>query len=184
MLSRPAPASCTEVRPAAVSSFEMWALPWRPRSRCCSGVKRLARADLREHAARELRDAAGQLTALVAEESAVVGIGCGLGDAREIERLGVVPAGVAAAMVHRDWVIARHLVEILARQRDVKLGVVEHDRFDPLAGRRLIDARLQIGLQLAHARHLAFTLNNSPTPLTWQWQSMKPGVMVAPAASI
>src|SRR5687767_7349319 len=31
---------------------------------------------------------------------------------------------------------------------------------------------------------LALTLNSSPTPLTWQWQSMKPGVMVAPAASI
>ena len=84
----------------------------------------------------------------------MIGIGSGLRDARQVERLGVVPTGMPAAVVHRNRMIARYLVQILARQRHVELGVVEHDGFDPLAGRRLVGARLEIGLQLAHARHI------------------------------
>src|SRR5687768_2407533 len=96
----------------------------------------LARADLVEDVARELGDTAGQLAALVLEESAVVRIRSVLRDARELEGFGVVPAGVAAAMADDDRMVARHFVEVAARQRDVELGVVEHDRTHPLPGRR------------------------------------------------
>ena len=65
------------------------------------GRERLARADLVEDVARQLGDAAGQLAVLVAEEPAVLGIGRALGDAGELERLAVVPAGVAAAVIDR-----------------------------------------------------------------------------------
>ena len=58
---------------------------------------------------------------------------------------------MAAAMVDRDRVVPRHLVELPSGQRHVQLGVVEHHRRHPLAGRRLVGLRLEVGLQLAHA---------------------------------
>ena len=87
MRSRSAPASCTDVRPAAVSSSEMCAHALAAALALLLRRERLARADLAEDVARQLGDAAGQLAAVVAEEAAVIGIGRVLGDAGELERL-------------------------------------------------------------------------------------------------
>ena len=121
--------------------------------------ERLARADLAEDVARELGDAARELAGLVAEEAPVLRIWRVLGDAGQLERLGVVPARVPAAVIDDDRVILRDFVEMRRVSGDVELGVVEHDRLDPLPGGRLV--RL-LPCRLASSsrtrRTLAFTL--------------------------
>ena len=99
------------------------------------GAERLASPDRIEHVARELGDAAGQLAAIVAQELSPLRIAGVLVDVRHLERLRVVPAGVAAAVVHGNRVVRNDLVELAAGEDDVELRVVEHERGHPLLGR-------------------------------------------------
>ena len=103
--SRAAPASWTVVRPAAVRSSEMCVIPFLPRSRDLLRRKFLALANLFENLPSQFGDPTGQLSALVTEESPVLGIASLPRDAGELERLAVVPARVSAAVVHRDRMI-------------------------------------------------------------------------------
>src|SRR4029077_13837568 len=88
------------------------------------GRKRLSLADLVEDAARAIRDAAVQLPLVVAVERAAGRVRRVASDARELERLAVVEARVATAVLDRDGVVLRHLVEIV----DVQLPLVFYFR--------------------------------------------------------
>src|SRR6476469_2871568 len=69
-----------------------------------------------------------------------------LGHASKLERLAIDEDGVAAAMRDRDWMDSRNPVEIGARQGTsiLYLGVIIEHALDPLAGRGLGGALLQL----------------------------------------
>ncbi len=124
------------------------------------------------YAPRQLGDSTGELPACVPEEPAVGRVRRIPGDSRELQRLAVVPAGVAAAMIDRDGVLGADRVELLAGQLAVQLGVVEHvaDHPEPrwsLPG-PLPEIRLQLGggsdvgvhiEQLGHAARVAVAVD-------------------------
>ena len=125
----------------------MWARPSRSRcSRLRPAVKVWPLADLVERAARAIGDAAVQLAVRVAVEGAARRIRRVLGDAGHLERLAVVERRVAAAMMHHDRMILRHLVEVVHVQLALvlHLGVVEEIALDPGARRRLLRLRAQL----------------------------------------
>jgi hypothetical protein len=74
-------------------------------------------------------------------------VGRALVDVRHFERLTVVERGVAAAMMHLDRVVLRHLVQVVNVEQAIvfHLGVVEEIAFDPGARRCLGSFRAKFG---------------------------------------
>ena len=121
-----------------------------PRAVALLGIgERFTAADLLEHPAGVLGDAAGQLTSGVAEKPAVRRVGGFARQRRQRERLAVVPGRMSAAVIDDDGVVARRVVEVLLREGPIDLRIVEHEPADPEAGRRrrrlLPDRRLDFG---------------------------------------
>ena len=117
------------------------------------GREGLALADPVEYASRVLRDATGQL-AVLPEEPAIGRIGRVVRDARELERLAVVPTRMAAAVRDDDGMFRGRFVEIFLRQRPIQLRVVELEAIDPQAGRGGLRLPANRGLYLAHRLHV------------------------------
>ena len=114
--------------------------------------ERLARADLAEDVARQLGDAAGQLAVLIAEEAAVIRIGRALRDAGQLERLGVVPARVAAAMADDDRMLrATPRRDAAASAGTSSLVSSNMTALTHWPAGVLSAFCLEVGLQLAHA---------------------------------
>src|SRR6202008_402454 len=89
------------------------------------GRETVGGTDAIEGVARQLGDAAVVLPARVPEEAPVIRVGRLAGHARLLERNRVVPARVAAAMIHADRVRRGDRVEMLPGQRALgELGVV------------------------------------------------------------
>ena len=103
-------------------------------------------ADAVERVAGAIGDAAVQLAVGVLVEGAARRIRRVLGDAGQLEGLAVVEGGVAAAMMHRDRMLGRDLVQILGRERALvlELGVVVEVALDPGAGRQRRGLRLEL----------------------------------------
>ena len=117
--------------------------------------ERLARADLVEDVARQLGDAAGELAAFIAEEAAVIGIRRVLGHARELERLGVVPARMPAAVADRRSDVPSTLRRDAARVSGTSSLVSSNiTALTHWPGGVLSAFCLEVGQQLAHAPHV------------------------------
>ena len=102
--------------------------------------------DAAEGAARAIGHAAVELTVRVAIERPARRIRRVLRDAGQLERLAVVERRVAAAMLHDDGMLGRHLVEIADVERALvlELRVVVEVALDPRARRRLLRLRAEL----------------------------------------
>ncbi len=92
----------------------------------CSGVK-VSRLPTRLNTLRAFSATRPFSSPFSLKKRPSAGSGVCVGDAGQLERLAVVEVGVAAAVRDRHRVLGRRLVEILARQRTIELGVVEHE---------------------------------------------------------